>query len=111
MLLHKFVASISCSKFQTKWRFQRYNRTGSKTTKTEMKAFLFAETSLKQTEGKLGVKMRDILIDLTWKPRSKGFGDQESHTKKGELTEFNVKFSPLCLTKVASNLSFCELYS
>ena len=41
---------------------------------------------MKRKEGKRGTRMQDILIDLMWKLRSKGFGDQGSHTKKGELT-------------------------
>lgn len=42
---------------------------------------------MKQTEGKRGTRTQDILIDLMWKLRSKGFGDQGSHTKRGELSD------------------------
>jgi len=69
-----------------KWRFRHYNRTGWKTTKTETKGLWFVEHSKKQIEGKRGTRTQDILIDLMWKLRSKGFGDQGSHTKRGELS-------------------------
>ena len=42
---------------------------------------------MKQTEGKRGTRTQDILIDLMWKLRSKGFGDQGSHTKRGEPSD------------------------
>ena len=46
---------------------------------------------MKRKEGKRGTRTQDILIDLMWKLRSKGFGDRESPTKRGELTATTVQ--------------------
>ena len=46
---------------------------------------------MKRKEGRRGTRTQDILIDLMWKLRSKGFGDQENHTKRGELIATTVQ--------------------
>ena len=56
-----------------------------------MKGLWFVEHNMKRKEGKRGTRTQDILIDLMWKLRSKGFGDRESPTKRGELTATTVQ--------------------
>lgn len=69
-----------------------------------MKVFQLEEINLKLIEGKPGIKMPDISTDLMWKPRSKGFGDRENHTKKGRI---------ICCFKITSAFKidlFVEIY-